>query len=106
MSKTAESMSAEELLADLAEPANRSTSMKQLAECLMVEWSGPPGLARDLRAAFVANKTGSLNQIRVLNDIVKVVSSVDSDGSEASDDDIEDLEAEHRRLIESYREDQ
>jgi DNA repair protein RadC len=106
MSKEPESMSAEELLADLAAPADRSTSVKQLAQCLMLEFEGPAGLARDIRAAFKANTIGNASQIRVLNDVTKLMLAINSDDAESDDDDLESLEATHRQLVRQHREGQ
>lgn len=98
------SMSPEELLADLANPADRSTSVKQLAECLMVEFGGPPGLARKIFAAFEANTVGNSNQIKILQDNTKLLLGIDTDAANSDDDDLESLEATHKQLNKQYRE--
>lgn len=99
-----QSMSAEELLADLANPADRSTSVTQLAECLMVQFQGPAGLARAIHAAFEENTTGNAGQIRILGDTVKLLLNINSDDASGDDDDLESLEATHKQLSKQYRE--
>ncbi len=100
-----QTMSAEELFADLANPANRSTSIKELAECMMVEFGGPAGLAHKTYLAFEANAVGNPNQIRILGDNMKLLLGIDSDAAGDDNDDLESLEATHRQLSRQYRED-
>ncbi len=84
---------------DLLDPSAASLSLKEVLQCVMLEWGGPAGLARGLKLDYDSNPAGSSNRIRITSDIVRGLQQVDStDEDEAVD--VEDLKALAKQIME------
>lgn len=88
---------ADTLLHELAAPEDASTSIRELLRCVMVEFDGPAGLARAAKLAFDENTTGNSNQIRLLSDLFRLLTTHGSE--EEGEQDLESLEATAKRLL-------
>lgn len=91
---------ADEVLEQLAVCRAGQADISEVLECILAEFKGGEGLARELRLCYEANNShkGNQNQVRILDNIVKLVLNVGGQSSEESAS-VEDLEAEARNLL-------
>jgi len=84
-------------LNDLA-GATTPIGIGEVLRCLMAEFGGPVGFAKEVKTDFDANKNGSANRIRIESDILRSLQNFGADDDEGSDD-IEDVENQVRQLL-------
>ncbi len=84
-------------LNDLAD-ATTPIGIGEVLRCIMTEFGGPAGFAKELKADFDGNQEGSANRIRIESDILRSLQNFGADDDEGSDD-IEHLENVHKELM-------
>jgi len=73
-------------------------NLRNLAACVLDRFGEYDGLAGHLFAAFNANPIGSANAVRILADVVKLL-TVSQEDSDDSDVDLADLEAQLKDVL-------
>jgi len=84
-------------LNDVAE-ATTPIGIGEVLRCIMAEFGGPAGFAKELKLDFNANNEGSSNRIRIESDILRSLQNFGA-GDDEEGDDIEDLENQARQLM-------
>lgn len=84
-------------LNDLA-GATTPIGIGEVLRCLMAQFGGPAGFAKEVKADFDANNEGSSNRIRIESDILRSLQNFGASDDEGSDD-IEHLEGVARQLM-------
>jgi hypothetical protein len=88
---------AEDLIDVMGDPGASQVSIAEVLRCVMHEFGGAAGFAKQLKLDFQENNAGSANRIRIESDILKALQH----HGEPEDDggDIKDLEAQARQLM-------
>ena len=84
-------------LNDLTE-ATTAIGIAEVLRCIMTEFKGPAGFAKELKLDFDKNNKGSANRIRIETAIIAALQKLDA-GDDDGDDDIEHLETVARQLM-------
>lgn len=86
-----------ELLKQLAEAGNCRASIRELIQCIMLAFGGPPGLARELKLDFNKCEPGTTGRIKIETTIIDLLKTFVSEEAGEFEDE-ETLEALERQL--------
>ena len=75
-----------ELLKQLSEAGNCRASIRELIQCVMLAFGGPPGLARELKLDFEACEKGSANRIKIETTIIGLLQAFVSEEADEFED--------------------